>query len=336
MSNLSTRYLGLTLDNPVIASASPLTFTLKGVRELQEAGIGAIVMRSIFEEQIRADVSDMYDALETDMSPHAMAYLNADLPMQLGPERYLDRVRAIRKEARVPLIASVNCIHPAQWLSFARKIQGTGVDAIELNVYDIPDDPFEPGSAIEDRHAKLVESVLKEVTIPVAVKISPYYSSPLQFAKRLDKLGVAGLVLFNRFFQPDIDIDKIALRNSPNLSRPESLRVPLRWVAILRHVVGCSLALTGGVHTADGAVKALLAGADVACVASAILARGTTRPVAEILDGIREWMAAHGYNDVAQFRGLLSERDLKDKQGFERAQYVRLLSEQHAKAEQPA
>lgn len=333
MPNLATRYLGLQLDNPVVASASPLTFTLKGVREMQEAGVGAIVMRSIFEEQIRADVADMYDALEADMSPHAMAYLHADLPMQLGPEKYLDRVRAIRKEVHVPLIASVNCIHPNQWVSFARKIQGTGVDAIELNVYDIPDDPFEPGFAIEDRHAKLVASVLKEVTLPVAVKISPYYSSPLQFAKRLDKLGVAGLVLFNRFFQPDIDIEKLALRNTPNLSRPESLRLPMRWVALLRHTVGCSLALTGGVHTADGAVRAILAGADVACVASAILTRGCTKPIVEILQGLRDWMAAHGYDDIAQCRGLLAERDLKDKQGFERAHYVRLLSEQHAKAD---
>jgi dihydroorotate dehydrogenase (fumarate) len=275
----------------------------------------------------------MYEALEADMSPHAMAYLNADLPMQLGPERYLARVREIRKEVQVPLIASVNCIHPAQWVSFARKIQSTGVEAIELNVYDMPDDPFEPGSAIEDRHARLVESVLKEVTIPVAVKISPYYSSPLQFAKRLDKLGVAGLVLFNRFFQPDIDIETLALRNTPNLSRPESERLPMRWVAILRHVIGCSLALTGGVHTADGAVRAILAGADVACVASAVMLRGCTKPIVEILDGLRAWMATHGYDDIAKCRGLLAEKDLRDKRGFERAHYVRLLSEQHAKAD---
>lgn len=330
MPNLATRYLGLQLDNPIVASASPITFTVKGVRDLQDAGIGAIVMRSIFEEQIRADVSSMYEALEADMSPHALAYLNADLPMQLGPERYLDRVRAIRKEARVPLIASVNCINPAQWVSFARKIQATGVDAIELNVYDIPDDPFEPGSAIEDRHLRLVEAVLKQVTIPVAVKISPYYSSPLNFAKRLEKLGVAGLVLFNRFFQPDIDIEKLTLRNTPNLSRPESVRLPMRWVAILRHTVACSLALTGGVHTADGAVRAILAGADVACVASAIMTRGCTKPVGEILAGLKEWMQKHGYDDIGACRGLLAEKNLKDKQGFERAQYVRLLSEQQA------
>ncbi len=328
MSNLATKYLGLTLDNPVVASASPLTFRLESIREMQDAGVGAIVMRSIFEEQIRDDVSSMYEALEDDMSPQALAYLNADLPMQLGPERYLDKVRSIRREVRVPLIASVNCISPDQWVPFARRIESTGVDAIELNVYDIADDPFETGAAIEERHLKLVENVLKQVNIPVSVKISPYYSSPLNFAKRLERLGVAGLVIFNRFFQPDIDIDRLTLRNTPNISRAESMRLPMRWVAILRNIIGCNLALSGGVHTADGAIRSILAGADVVCMTSALMLRGCTEPIREIREGLCRWMEEHGYEKLEEWRGLLSDKDLTDNRGFERAQYVRLLSEQ--------
>lgn len=328
MPSLTTKYLGLQLDNPIVAAATPMTFTEKGISALQEAGVGAIVLSSIFEEQIRSDVSEIYESLEDDMSPHALAYLHADLPMQIGPESYLNRVRELRKIAKVPLIASVNCLHAAQWVTFARKIEATGVDAIELNVYDIPVDPFVTSAEIEDEHIKLVESVLRQVTIPVAVKLSPYYTSPPHLARRLDKLGINGLVLFNRFLQPDIDVSTLKLDNTPNLSRPESMRLPLRWVALLRNLVSCDLGLTGGVHNANGVIRAILAGADVVCPASAILMRGNAEPVAEMLDGLRDWMTAQRHEDIGKFRGSLSERNLTDRKGFERSQYVRLLSEQ--------
>ncbi len=333
MPDLATRYLGLPLDNPVVASASPWTFTLNGVRQLEAAGAGAIVIRSIFEEQIRADVAEMYDALGDDLSPQALAYLNADLPMRLGPERYLERVREIRAAVQVPLIASINCTHPDQWVSFARKIVATGVDAIELNVYDVPVDPFETGEAIEARHKRLVTAVRHEVRIPVAVKLGPHYASLPNLARHFDQAGVAGLVLFNRFLQPDIDTEQLTLKNTPNFSRPESIRLPMRWIAILRPMVHCSLALTGGVHGPEGAVRALLAGADVACVTSAVLLRRSADPITEVRQGLSDWMQAHGYASLDAFRGRLAERNVKDRVGFERAHYVRLLSEQHAKLE---
>ena len=320
--NLSTRYLGLALENPVVASAMPMTFTVDGVRALQDAGVGAIVMRSIFEEQIREDGSAMEDDLSADLSPHAMAYLKADFAMQFNTARYLEQVRTLRASCKVPLIASLNCCRPDTWLTFAKEVENTGVDAIELNIYDISCTPSETAAKIEDRHIELVRSVLKHVSIPVAVKIAPYYTSVLNFARRLDQLGVAGLVLFNRFFQPDIDVEKMALVNTINTSRSESLRIPLRWTALLRPFVKCDIGLTGGVHAANDAVRGLLAGATTLCMASEIIQRGASVVIPEVLDGLRDWMTRHRFSSLGDFRGRLAERNMRDNVGFERVQYI--------------
>lgn len=325
MPNLNTIYLGLELRNPIIIGSSSQTANAEKARALEAAGAGALVLKSIFEEQIRADVSDMYAALEADMNPAALDYLQADLPMQLGPERYLDRLREIRAAVDIPVIASINCVHADQWVSFARKIQVAGADALELNVYDIPDSPNFTAESLEARHAALVAAVRKEVDLPVSVKIGPYYSSLLHFAKRVESTGAAGLVIFNRFFQPDIDIEKIEVRNTVDLSRSEDIRLPLRWIAILRNHVQYDLALTGGVHDAVGAIKAILAGANAVQICSVLYLRKDLDVIGEITDQMLFWMESKGFECIDDFRGKLAEKSLTDHAGFERAQYVRAL-----------
>ena len=325
MPTLNTTYLGLALRNPIIIGSSSQTVNAEKARALEEAGAGALVLKSIFEEQIRADVSEMYDALEADMNPAALDYLQADLPMQLGPERYLDRLREIRAAVKIPVIASVNCVHADQWVSFARKIEVAGADAIELNVYDIPDSPNFDAESLEARHAALVEAVRNEVGLPVSVKIGPYYSSLMHFAKRLEKAGAAGLVIFNRFFQPDIDVEELTIRNAVDLSRPEDIRLPLRWTAMLRNQLASDLALTGGVHDAVGAIKAILAGADAVQICSILYLRKDLDVISEITDRMLFWMEGKGFEGIDDFRGALAEKSLSDQAGFERAQYVKTL-----------
>ena len=327
MPSLATTYLGLSLKNPLIASSCPLTSRLETARSLEAAGVGAIVVRSIFEEQIREDVAHMYDALAESDSSAALDYLRADLPMRLGPEKYIENLKALRKGLKIPVIASVNCIAPDQWVAFARKIERAGVDALELNVYDIPEDPGEDSAAVETRHAALVSAIQAEVSIPVAVKLSPYYAGLANVALRLQRLGVRGLVLFNRFLQPDIDIETQKLVYRVHLSHPDDLRLPLRWVAILRNLVGCDLALSSGVHDADAAIKALLTGANAVYCCSALYRQPTGSAVGEILKGIEAWMERHGHATLEAFRGQMRETALGDGRGFERAHYVRLVGQ---------
>jgi len=322
MADLSTDYMGLKLRNPIVVGSSTHTIRLDSVRALVDAGAGAVVLKSIFEEQIRVDVAGMYADLEGSMHPEAYDYLRADLPMRIGPETYLDRIRETKRTVDVPVIASINCVGAAEWVAFARKIQAAGADGLELNVYDIPDSPDVTGEAVERRHLDLVARIKAEVEIPVAAKIGPFYSSILNFAQRLSDLGVGAVVMFNRFFQPDIDVEKLELKSDVNLSRPEDMRLPLRWVAIVRDAVKCDLALTTGVHDAEGAVKAILAGADTVQVCSVLYKKGPAGLV-EIIDGIGEWMDRKGYASVSDFRGLLRETDLTDNKGFERAQYLK-------------
>ena len=327
MPSLETHYLGLSLKNPLVASSCPLTSRLETARELEAAGVGAIVVRSIFEEQIRGEVAPMYDALAESGSSVALDYLRADLPMRLGPEKYIENLKAVRKGLKIPVIASVNCIAPDQWVAFARKIQHAGVDALELNVYDIPEDPGEDSAAVEARHAALVSAIRAEVSIPVAVKLGPYYAGLANMALRLQRLGARGLVLFNRFLQPDIDIETQKLVYQVHLSHPDDLRLPLRWVAMLRDLVDCDLALSSGVHDSDAAVKALLAGANAVCCCSVLYRQPYGSAVGEILQGLGEWMNRHGFATLDAFRGRMRETVLGDGRGFERAHYVRLVGE---------
>ncbi len=322
MPDLKTTYMGLELSNPVIAGSSTHTITADKVKALEAAGVGAVVLKSIFEEQIRSDVSGMVESLHGDQHAEAYEYLRADYPMQIGPEKYLDRVRSIKAVSSIPIIASVNCIDADRWVTFARKIEAAGADAIELNVYDIPQDDETTSADVEQRHLDLVATVAGELNIPIAVKIGPYYSSMANFVQRLAALDIQAIVMFNRFFQPDIDIDTLALKSGINFSRADDIRLPVRWIAMLRNRVACDLSLTGGVHAAEGAIKALLAGANTVQICSVLYKQGNDR-IGDILKGLEEWMEAQGFNTLDDFRGKLSEPEEGPQAGFARAQYVK-------------
>ena len=325
MADLKTTYMGLELSSPIIVGSGPLTATVDRLKECEDAGAGAVVVKSIFEEQIRSDVSSMYDDLSDADNSAAYDYLRADLPMQLGPERYLERIAELKQSVDIPVIASINCIAADQWLAYARKIETTGVDALELNVYDISDAPGQTASELEERHVELVRSVRKQVSLPIAVKIGPYYSAMINFTSRLEQAGANGIVLFNRFMQPDINTETLKLENTVNFSRPDDIRLPMRWTAILRGQLACSLSLTSGVHSAEGAAKAILAGADTVQMCSSLMQNGISR-ITEVNRGIKSWMEQQGADELSELRGKLQERDLTDRAGFERAQYVTTLA----------
>jgi dihydroorotate dehydrogenase (fumarate) len=322
MPDLKTTYMGLTLSNPIVAGSSTQTITAEKVKGLEAAGVGAVVLKSIFEEQIRSDVSEMVESLQDDMHSEAYEYLRADFPMQMGPEKYLDRIRDIKAAVSIPVIASVNCIDGDRWVAFARKIEAAGADAIELNVYDIPQDGTLTSAAVEQRHLDLVNAVSKELTSPVAVKIGPYYSSLSHFIERLAALDIQGIVMFNRFFQPDIDIESLELKSGINLSHPEDIRLPVRWIAMMRNRVTCDLSLTGGVHDAEGTIKGLLAGANTVQICSVLYKEGNSC-IGEIIKGLNDWMASKQFEAIDDFRGKLSEPAEGAKGGFARAQYVK-------------
>lgn len=327
MADLRASYLGLELKNPLIVSSGPQTNSVDSVVRLETAGAAAVVLRSIFEEQIRAEVSDMYAALEGETSAAAMEYLRADLPGQLGPEEYLDKIAAMRRSVKIPIIASVNCVEADKWVAYARKIERAGADALELNLYHMPVDPDETSECIETRRAELVQAVLAEVKLPVSVKLSYHYTALLAFARRLDKLGVRGLVLFNRFLQTDVNIDDESLFYAPNYTSPKVLHSQLRWTAVLRDWVKCDLAVSGGIHSGDELVKALLVGANVGCICSVLHVHPDLDIIRKILLRLTAWMDAKGYAAIDAFRGKLRETNLHDGQGFERAQYVKAATQ---------
>jgi dihydroorotate dehydrogenase (fumarate) len=260
--------------------------------------------------------------LLNDSHAEAYEYLRSDYAMQMGPEKYLERLREIKAAVSIPVIASVNCVNPDRWVSFAKKIELAGADALELNIYDFPDEDDGSAADIEQRHLDMISAVSSEIKIPIAVKISPYYTSIPHFVKRLDALDVQGVVMFNRFFQPDIDINDMKLKSGINLSGPDDIRLPLRWVAILRKRVECDIALTSGVHDAEGAIKAILAGADAVQICSVLYKKGNA-VVGEILAGIREWMDKNNFESEDMFRSALSEPAVGSKAGFARSQYVK-------------
>lgn len=318
-------WLGLELKNPLVAASSPFTGNVDSVRHLEEAGIGAIVMRSAFEEEIRQQVANIYDDLGDTGTAAALDYLRADLPMRIGPQRYVELLRSLRKEVGIPVIASVNCTTSEQWTSFAKRLEAAGADAIELNVYDIPLDPDETASEVIKRHIDLIKAVTSTVKIPVSVKLSPFYVALVNFCQMAQNAGAKGLVLFNRFLQPDINIDLVEISEQVHLSHPSDLRMPLRWVALLRDRTTCNLALSGGVLSFKGVVKSLLAGADVVYLCSALYSPQGFGVINEMLHGTEKWMGAHGYSRVGDFRGLLRERDVHDGHGFERTHYMNIL-----------
>ena len=323
--DLSTDYLGLKLAHPLMPGASPMVDDLDTVRRLEDAGASAIVMHSLFEEQIRQEEREAR-ILESHAESHAEArtYLPHPGIFALGPEEYLEQVARIRRAVSVPVIASLNGTTPQSWIEYARLIASAGAHALEINVYHVSSDTREDGEEVERRTLETAEAVKSAVSIPVAVKLSPFYSSFANMAVRLDALGVDGLVIFNRFYQPDIDVETLDVVPTVRLSDPSELLLRLRWLAILSGRIRASLAVTGGVHGPLDAVKAVMAGAHAVQMVSALLKRGPAH-LGVVLAGMREWLEEHGYESLRQMQGSMSLVKSADPAALERSNYMRVL-----------
>jgi dihydroorotate dehydrogenase (fumarate) len=322
MADLRTRYLGLELKSPLVASSSPLTGSLDGLRKLEAAGAGAVVLPSLFEEELAADPGPV-GADPQAGQPDQAGY-------GAGPAAYLSLVEQASRELSIPVIASLNGVTRGGWVRYAARLEEAGADALELNVYYVSTSPGLSGTDVELRYLDLVRAVRAAVRVPVAVKLSPYFSALANLARHLVEVGADGLVLFNRFYQPDLDIEALDVVPGLELSTSAELRLPLRWIAILHgHLGRASLAASSGVHTAEDVVKVLLAGADVAMMTSALLHNGPDhlRPVEMRL---RDWMDGHGYETIDQLRGQLSQRSVPDPAAFERANYIKTLASRTA------
>ncbi|MBM3879405.1 MAG: dihydroorotate dehydrogenase-like protein [Verrucomicrobia bacterium] len=325
--DFSTTYLGLNLRSPLVPSASPLTREVDELKLAEEAGAGAVVLPSVFEEQLRLESAELDLALEqgTHSFAEALSYFPQVGEFRLGPEDYLDHIQAARAAVKIPVIASLNGSSLGGWTEYARKIQQAGAHALELNIYYIPTDPELTSAQVEKTYVDILKAVRGAVSIPVAVKLSPFFSSMANMARQLDDAGADGLVLFNRFYQPDIDLENLEVEHSLLLSTPQARRLPLRWVALLHGRVKASLAATSGIHTASDALKILMAGADVAMLCSVLLRKGTAQ-IAAIEREMRQWMEEHEYESVNQLKGSLSQKNCPDPSAFERAQYMRVIS----------
>jgi dihydroorotate dehydrogenase (fumarate) len=325
--DLGTTYLGLELRSPVVASSSPLTNDDDQLRRLDDAGVGAVVLPSLFEEQLEHDALAIDAMLETNAGVFAEAetfFPELD-DYNTGADRYLTHLETTRALVSVPVLASLNGVSVGGWVRYAHLLEQAGADALELNLYQLAADPAVSGADVEQHAIDLVGTVAEAVSIPVAVKVSPFWSSLANLAARFAEAGARGLVLFNRFYQPDLDLDTLVPVPRLALSTSDELRLPLRWIALLRDQVPLSLGATSGVHTWQDAAKVLLAGADVAMMASALLQHGPGR-VAEVLDGLRAWMAERGYSSVRQLVGSASFHTGPDPMAFERANYVSTLA----------
>ena len=321
--DLATRYMGLALRNPLVASASPLSRTVDGVRRLADAGLGAVVLYSLFEEQLRRESArnaQLADA-GTESFAESLSYFPGAADADPGPRRYLSLLERAAAAVEVPVIASLNGVTPGGWASYARSMQDAGAAAIELNIYDLPGDPHTSGRDVEQRHVDILARVRDAVTVPVAVKLSPYFSSTGEMALRLDEAGADGLVLFNRFMQPDVDAEALAVVSGIGLSDPAEAKLPRTWIALLRGRVRAALAATTGVERPDDVVKYLLAGADVVMTTSALLRHGPDH-AGVLLDGLSSWMQRKGFAAVGEFRGLVSAASGAGAAGGGRADYV--------------
>jgi dihydroorotate dehydrogenase (fumarate) len=324
--NLTTRYMGLTLNNPLVASASPLSQNIDTIRRLEDNGASAVVMFSLFEEQIRHDLDafEHFMTAGTDSFGEALSYFPAVDGFDVGPAQYLELIRKASAAVDIPIIASLNGTTDRGWTDFATLMQDAGAKGIELNIYYIPTEMHRTGAQIEEQYLDVVARVKSAVTIPVAVKVGPYFSSFAHMAGRFDRGGADALVLFNRFYQPDFDIETRTVVPSLSLSRPEEIRVPLLWLSLLHGRVKASLAATTGVHSAVEVIKYLLAGADVVMSTSALLQQGPSW-LSRVLTDVTEWMEEKGYESVGQLRGSMSQRSLGGSAAFVRANYIKVL-----------
>ena len=326
MSDLSTSYLGLSLKNPLVVSPSPLCEDLGAIRKMEDAGASAVVLHSLFEEQLSINSQDLDRFLTsgTESFAEALSYFPDMGQFKLGPEAYLEHIQKAKKAVKIPIIGSLNGVSTGGWVSFAKKIEQAGADALELNVYYIATDPDMSGAQVEQMYADLVRDVRASLKIPIAVKLGPYFSSMASVARRLDQAGANGLVLFNRFYQPDFDLEKLEVTPNLNLSRSEELRLRLCWVAILSGRIKADMAITGGVHTAEDVIKSMMAGAKVAMMTSALLKNGIEH-LKTVREGIAAWMEKHEYASIRQMQGSMSQKSVAEPAAFVRANYMKVL-----------
>ncbi len=327
MVDLTTTYLGMTLKTPLVASSSPLTQKVETVRQLEEAAVSAVVLYSLFEEQIIRESIRQHEDMER--GAYSFAEATTFIPeigrYSIGPETYVQYLSKVKQAVNIPVIGSLNGATTGGWIEYARKIEGAGADALELNLYYLATDPAETSADLEEMYISLVSDVVQKVSIPVAVKLSPFFTALPNFARRLVQAGARGIVLFNRFYQPDLDLEELEVMPNLTLSTSEELRLPLRWIAILHGRVEADFALTSGVHTSTDMLKALMAGASVAMTASSLLKNGVEH-AGVILDGAREWMETHEYQSVSQMKGSMSQKSVAEPSEFERANYMKVLS----------
>ncbi len=326
--DLSTNYLGMHLKNPIVPSASPLSRSLDNMKKLEDAGAAAIVMYSLFEEQIAHEAAELnhYLSYGTECFAESLTYFPESQEYNLGPDEYIELLHAAKHMLGIPIIGSLNGISPGGWVEYGKKIEQAGADALELNVYYIPTDLELSGQEVEDRYLEVLHAVRHELKIPVAIKLSPFFSSMAHMAHRLDTAGVNGLVLFNRFYQPDIDLETLEVVPGVVLSTPMAMRLPLRWIAVLYGKVKASLAATSGIHTSQDVIKMLMAGADVTMMCSALLKHGPQH-ISTVLAEIRQWMLEHEYVSVSQMKGSMSQKSVADPAAFERANYMKALNQ---------
>jgi dihydroorotate dehydrogenase (fumarate) len=326
--DLRTTYLDLALRTPLVVSAcGPLSEEIGDIKRIEDAGASAVVLYSLFEEQLRLETHELDHHLTagTESFPEALTYFPEPREFNLGPEEYLKHIRNAKEAVDIPVIASLNGATVGGWIDFARQIQQAGADALELNIYSIPTNLNLTGAEVEQTYVDIVKAVRAAVTIPVAVKLSPFFSNVANVAKRLDSAGADGLVLFNRFYQPDIDLEELAVKPSVILSTPQAMRLPMRWIAILFGRINADLAATSGIHTARDVAKMLMAGADVTMLCSVLLAKGVEQ-IGAIERELSQWLEEHWYDSVHQLKGSMSQMRCPDPSAFERAQYMRALT----------
>lgn len=332
--DLSTTYLGMNLRTPLVPSASPLTEDVDSIKRLEDAGAAAVVLHSLFEEQLVWDRLELHHHLlrGSESFAEALTYFPEPIEFHVGPEEYLNLIRQAKAAVNIPVIASLNGSSLGGWTDYARKMQQAGADALELNVYYVSADIDTTSEQVENTYRDILVAVKSAVSIPVAIKLGPFFSSMANMARRLDDAGANALVLFNRFYQPDIDLETLEVRPNVILSTPQSLRLPLRWIAILYGRIKADMAATSGIHTAQDAIKLLMAGANVTMMCSALLRHGPEH-LRVVEQGMREWMEQFEYESVRQMRGSMSQKNCDNPAAFERAQYMRALQNYRSSAD---
>lgn len=325
--DLTTKYLGLTLNTPLVVSASPISEDINNIRKMEDAGAGAVVLFSIFEEQFSLEQRELFyhTTAGTHSFAEAQTYFPEPAEYRTGPEEYLNLIRKAKEAVKMPVIASLNGATPGGWTKYAKQFQEAGADAVELNVYYIPTNMDETGEKVEQTYIDILKQVKDSVSIPVAIKLSPFFSNMANMAKKLDEAGADALVIFNRFYQPDIDLEALEVKPHIHLSHSNANRLPMRWIAILKNRIKADLAATSGIHTGYDVLKMLMVGANVTMLTSSLLKNGIYH-LADVKNEIVEWMTKHEYESVQQMIGSMCQENVADPSSFERAQYMKALS----------